>query len=475
MKRSLLVGAILSWGAAACSGGPAPEARERTGASASPIQDGADDSSHTFVVGILQHISSQEAAFCTGALLAPNLVATARHCVSTLPSAQIDCATSTFGPTAATNLLFVTTAAVIDGSSTFLSVDSIIVPTGANEDKVCGNDIALLILRQNVQLPQYVTPAITPPMTDHQIYSTNVTAIGYGVNTPTDTKGNSAGTRRIKENVGLLCIPGDTSFTDCFSNPQAPSVMTAKEFISGDASTCEGDSGSSAFEQTNFSNGRWLSFGLLSRGGVSSDMMTCIEPIYTRFDSWPALLMSAAAQAAAAGKYKAPPWAGGPPAATYGAAAAGLLGPTGFADGIACNLDTDCNSNNCVSTDNVHFVCASTCTSSCASGFICDQGYCFSSSTPGVVSGSLPASSPASPSRQAALEKGGCSLSPSPTSPAVPWTAVLSAGCFGAALARRRRRRGEHQLSGFGHRSARRALEILVFPRAGRRARNLLE
>ena len=151
-----------------------------------------------------------------------------------------------------------------------------IVPTASNEDGVCGNDIALLILSTNIQLPQYVEPVINPPMTDHSQWATTVAAIGYGIDTPTDMTGQTAGTRRIKENISLVCIPNDTTFTNCFSDPSVEAILTATEFESGDG-TCEGDSGSSAYDQTQFNAGKWASFGVLSRGGVSTDGTTCVR------------------------------------------------------------------------------------------------------------------------------------------------------------------------------------------------------
>ena len=135
--------------------------------------------------------------------------------VAQLGSTQIDCATSTFGALVPTSEMFVTTDSPVSMNSTFISVTKIIVPSGADQTKVCGNDIALLILSKPVTLPQYVTPVISPPMTDHSIYGTTVTAIGYGIDTPTDTQGASAGVRRIKENIQLLCIPNDSGFEDC--------------------------------------------------------------------------------------------------------------------------------------------------------------------------------------------------------------------------------------------------------------------
>jgi hypothetical protein len=93
-------------------------------------------------------------------------------------------------------------------------------------------------------------------------------------------------------------------------------VLTATEFVGG-ASTCEGDSGSGAFEQGNFNQSKWVAFGILSRGGVSTDGTTCEQPIYSRFDAWGSLIVGAAQEAAkeAAARhapYPLPVWAGGP-------------------------------------------------------------------------------------------------------------------------------------------------------------------
>jgi hypothetical protein len=140
-----------------------------------------------------------------------------------------------------------------------------------------------------------------------------------------DTTGTTSGIRRIKQDVKLACIPNDPGFTDCF--PSLASQMTASEFLSGNG-TCEGDSGSSAFEQGSFDAGKWVSFGVVSRGSTSG--ATCVGGIYSRFDAWGALIIDAAMQAATKGGYALPAWArqaggaadaGGdsPPAAEAGA------------------------------------------------------------------------------------------------------------------------------------------------------------
>jgi MYXO-CTERM domain-containing protein len=339
MKRSVCVGALAVASLASC-GGPAPGA-ELVESTSSPIQNGTTDTTHLFAVGVVQLAQEQQnmVAFCTGVLLAPNLVATARHCVAQLASTTIDCTSSTFGPLYPASDVFVTTDTTIVMNSPFHPVSTIIVPSGADQTAVCGNDIALMILGDNIDLPQYAEPVIAPPMTSTQ-YEPEVTAIGYGIDTPTDTTGMSAGTRRIKENVQLTCIPNDTSFTDCFSDPQAKMLLTQNEFVSGD-STCEGDSGSGAFEQSNFDQGKWVAFGVLSRGGVSTNGLTCEQPIYSRFDAWGSLIMQAAQQAATAAMAQG----NGYPLATW----AGGTGPVGGALATATYSDAgECLSGACL-------------------------------------------------------------------------------------------------------------------------------
>jgi secreted trypsin-like serine protease len=299
----------------AASCGNAPPPGDYVGTTTSGIQGGTTDTTHKFAVGIVQFDDAAGTmAFCTGVLLTPNLVATARHCVQSLPpvsddapSDEIDCSKSIFGTLFPLDSIYVTTDTTIGSKLT--SVSQIIVPTATDQIPVCGDDIALLILAKPIALPEYVVPVISPPMTS-PIYEPIVTAIGYGIDNPQDIHGTTAGTRRSRENVNLTCIPNDATFTDCF--PTYDGILTSAEFISGD-STCEGDSGSGAFEQSNFDQGKWVAFGILSRGGVTNGT-TCSLPIYTRFDAWGSLIIDAAHQAAQVASeqdagYALPSWA----------------------------------------------------------------------------------------------------------------------------------------------------------------------
>ncbi len=334
MKRSFGPGALVVAWVVGCGSGP--NGGDPAGSVSSAIQGGAVDTTHTFAVGIAQlsELQQHQVVFCSGALLAPNLVATARHCVVELASPRIECASSAFGKALPPSDVRVTTDERITPTSDFANVRQIVEPSGADQTAVCGNDIALLILDRNINLPQYVTPTISPPMTD-ATYSTKVTTIGYGVDNPGDDAGATAGVRRILENVALQCVPNDGTFAHCLSGGNAM-IFAASEFESGVASTCEGDSGSSAFEQSNFDAGRWVSFGVLSRGGLSLDGKTCIEPVYERFDAWGQFLIDAAKRAASAGGYTAPAWVNEQPVVQAAAAQAG--GCTAAASGASARL-----------------------------------------------------------------------------------------------------------------------------------------
>jgi Trypsin len=411
-RTSVVVGALMlaGWGGGCASGDPSgpTHADDRVGRTSAPIQGGADDTTHAFAVGVVQ-LNGMTVAICSGVLLGPNLVATARHCVSHLSSQTIDCATSKFMGTLPVTDFYVTADPQIAHSSTYARVSNIAVPADTN---VCGNDIALLTLEDpgggipaSFTQSQYVTPVLNPPMTNHGVYSTTVTAIGYGVSSIEDA--DTAGTRRILENVRLGCIPGDSAFVDCYSNPVWQQFITPKEFEGGDG-TCEGDSGSGAFDQRSFDKGNWVAFGVLSRGGIDAEGGTCSGSIYTRFDQWSDLIVSAATQAATLGKYPLPAWAGG---------------TSCVANGTSCGSDNDCCSVNCLSFDNGGTYACTACDDNdpCAAGYGCVSGKCVAGATSTTGTGApIVADAGELDSGQAAAPKhaGGCSVAAVGVTPA---------------------------------------------------------
>jgi hypothetical protein len=71
-------------------------------------------------------------------------------------------------------------------------------------------------------------------------------------------------------------------------------------------------------------------------------------------------------------------------------ATTGTVG-SALVNGSVCSGDSQCQSQNCVSTDDINFVCASACNGEmCSSGFSCQGGFCFAAggSSTGASSGS---------------------------------------------------------------------------------------
>src|ERR1019366_7689245 len=106
--------------AAACS--DQRTTSESVASTKSPIQGGTNDTGHPFAVGIcleasdLSQCENGTSGVCSGALIAPNLIVTARHCVQDTGPDTIDCATSVFGAQRPGNI-YVTTKPVFTATS----------------------------------------------------------------------------------------------------------------------------------------------------------------------------------------------------------------------------------------------------------------------------------------------------------------------------------------------------------------------
>lgn len=282
--------ALVAVAACAATTDDAPDATRTTTAA---IQGGNADAADTFVVSVLD--SSNDT--CTGTLIAPNLVLTARHCISKDSGTSfVDCAADEFTETKAASLYRVSTDEEPSFSASPYHVTKILVPKDA---KFCGNDIALLLLDKLVPKTEATpaTPALDP---NNASYGTTFTAIGYGT---TEPGGNDDGARRRRNGIPILCQPNDGS--DC---DPADYEMTPAEIAAGNG-LCEGDSGSGAFVTSTMTSGSPKVVGVLSR--ASDDGTDCTDAIYTRTDAFSQLIIEAAALAADAGGYNLPAWAGG--------------------------------------------------------------------------------------------------------------------------------------------------------------------
>jgi Trypsin len=367
--------------AGGCGSGASPVSPP-IGHSASAIQGGMVDTSHNFAIGVCGGADGgpEEGQNCTilcsGALIAPNLVLSARHCVDTVSSDTVECGVNTFGSSLfPTDSYFITTdSEVFDPGAHWYQVAQIITPTAT---AFCGNDLSILILSENVpsaEAPTLAVPEIWYPIDSSQ-YSTSETAIGYGLDSPTDP--SSAGIRRILENIPISCIPNDPD-PKLACAPVDDSGVAANEFSAGNG-PCEGDSGSSAYEQSNFDKGIFLSLGVLSRGGSSGN--TCVGSVYTQLYPWQSLILSAAATAATMGGYSPPAWTHDPTGPVEAGTDAGKTSDGGLKIGSPCGSSDSCASSECVtiSTDGGGYICSQKCsaTEACPTGFACEMGYCF--------------------------------------------------------------------------------------------------
>jgi hypothetical protein len=244
MRAALARLALAALAATGCSGGEALDGARQ------PIFGGAPDLEDAAVVAVVNFAGGH----CSGSLIAPSLVLTARHCVADTAGKelQVVCGQTAFVPPDSPGAIFVVPRPTItDDPDDFVAVAEIRVPEDL-PDELCGTDVVLLRLKAPLADITPLEPRITEPVTAGESYA----SVGFGVDEALDDQ--PSGERKRLDGLQVQCAGDACREHEVYGN----------EWV-GSRGACPGDSGGPALD----TQGRVI--GVVSRGAK-----LCESPIF---------------------------------------------------------------------------------------------------------------------------------------------------------------------------------------------------
>ena len=306
----------------ACATPSASEGSPSTDDTESALIAADRDNQHTFAVGVCGapigptgYCTSPgaEGRRCTGTLIAPNLVLTARHCVQDPKFVAADfCANTWQAPPSPPSGVWVTLApsTIAGPRPTWRGVSKVILPPGTNN---CDDDLALLQLAANIPAVR-ATPVPPAPRGTIGVAPQLIDLVGRGgidetldLSTFDDTVVRAGLYRRVLRGIPAVCISkqGVTCTTVDYSSDPPSFTLTRGLDLYGPA-TAPGDSGAGVLVHLDDPARRQV-LGVMTlgtydaHGKSNSSIAVDLGPHMT----W---LQSAAQDAAHEGGYAPPGW-----------------------------------------------------------------------------------------------------------------------------------------------------------------------